>query len=150
MESLEEKQLISTLLDIYGGLLTGRQRDFLDLYYNEDLSYGEIADSENISRQAVHDTIHHGKKALLRFEEHLGLVSNPKSEQPVENSNPSFAYNLSGKDDSSIQRNIDFEKLRKEMMELSRLASVDITYDMIPIQRQVKRLRELLGLEGGV
>lgn len=137
MESLVEKQKISLLLDIYGGLLTGRQRDFLDLYYNEDLSYGEIADSENISRQAVHDTIQHAKKSLAKFEEYLGLGDKKQSEMnPVENGPV-----------NSEESSIDVETLRATIAELSHLVNVDITYDMIPIQRQVKQLRILAGLE---
>ena len=41
------------LLDIYGNMLTDRQRDVMELYYWEDLSLGEIAESNNITRQAV-------------------------------------------------------------------------------------------------
>lgn len=140
MDSLEEKQKISLLLDIYGELLTDRQKDFLDLYYNEDLSYGEIAESENISRQAVHDTIHHGKKALLHFEEHLGLAQK-KQEEIV------LAANGDAGAPESASCSINLEELRKEIGELSRLVSVDITYDMVPIQRQVKRLKDLVGAE---
>ncbi len=136
MESLQEKQKFSLLLDIYGGLLTDRQRDFLDLYYNEDLSYGEIADSEEISRQAVHDTIQHGKKALLHFDEHLRLSAQVRSDSTAVSDNQEIG--------SSPE--IDLEALRKEIGELSRLVSVDITYDMIPIQRQVKKIRELAGM----
>ena len=40
----------AALLDIYGGVLTDKQRDVLDLYYNEDLSLSEIAANDEISR----------------------------------------------------------------------------------------------------
>lgn len=136
MESLQEKQNISLLLDIYGGLLTERQRDFLDLYYNEDLSYGEIAESEDISRQAVHDTIQHGKKALLHFDEHLRLSAKVRADSTADTENQENISSLAK----------DMEALRKEIGELSRLVSVDFTYDMIPIQRQVKKIRELAGM----
>lgn len=139
MDSLEEKQKISLLLDIYGDLLTDRQKDFLDLYYNEDLSYGEIAETENISRQAVHDTIQHGKKALLHFEEHLKLAQKKQTEL-------SQAANDPGESAQVMNSSVNLDALRIEIGELSRLVSVDITYDMVPIQRQVKRIKELIGI----
>ena len=62
------------LLDLYGGLLTDKQRDIMDMYYNEDLSLGEIADHYEISRQGVHDAIKRGDVALEEYESTLGLL----------------------------------------------------------------------------
>ena len=45
------------LYDFYGELLTDRQKEFFDLYYNEDLSLSEIAENAEISRQGVRDVI---------------------------------------------------------------------------------------------
>lgn len=42
---------ISMLMDFYGELLTPKQRDALDLYYNQDFSLAEIAQHMDISRQ---------------------------------------------------------------------------------------------------
>lgn len=67
------------LLDCYGGLLTERQRDLLDGYYNEDLSLAELAEPRSISRQAVHDSIRRGERQLLSFEEQMGLAARLKS-----------------------------------------------------------------------
>ncbi|MGN1416448.1 MAG: YlxM family DNA-binding protein [Oscillospiraceae bacterium] len=64
----------SGLLDYYGELLTEKQRDFMDLYYNEDFSLAEIAEHENITRQGVRDGIKHAEQRLLEFEEKLGLA----------------------------------------------------------------------------
>ena len=66
------------LIDLYGGLLTEKQLDIMDLYYNDDLSLGEIADHYDISRQGVHDAIKRGDEALMEYEEKLGLL---KAEQ---------------------------------------------------------------------
>ena len=52
---MEKFAEIGMLLGIYGGLLTERQRDVMDLYYNYDLSLSEIGEQLNISRQGVHD-----------------------------------------------------------------------------------------------
>lgn len=62
------------LLDFYGQLLTERMRSLIELHYAEDMSLSEIAEQENISRQAVHDAIHRGLKTLEEYESKLGLV----------------------------------------------------------------------------
>jgi predicted DNA-binding protein YlxM (UPF0122 family) len=69
---------ISVLLDFYGNMLTDKQRDVLELYYNEDLSLGEIGNYEGISRQGVRDSIKRGEAVLLELEEKLGLYEKTK------------------------------------------------------------------------
>ena len=64
---------ISFLLDLYGGLLTEKQRLFLDFYYNDDLSLAEIAENEGITRQGVYDIVKRAKDQLIKFEEKLLL-----------------------------------------------------------------------------
>lgn len=66
----------SRLLDLYGGLLPPKQRQFMQLHFNEDLSLSEIAQSHEVSRQAVHDAICKGKKNLQQYEDHLALMQN--------------------------------------------------------------------------
>ena len=65
---------ISFLLDHYGPMLTDKQRDVIDLYYNQDLSLAEIAEHEGISRQGVRDNIKRGEAFLLEMEEKLHLA----------------------------------------------------------------------------
>lgn len=65
---------IVTLLDFYGEMLTQKQHDFLEYYYNDDLSLSEIAANEGITRQGVRDAIKRAEKQLLDMEEKLGLV----------------------------------------------------------------------------
>ena len=48
---------ISLLFDFYGDMLTEKQRDVVELYYNDDLSLSEIAENEGITRQGVRDSI---------------------------------------------------------------------------------------------
>lgn len=74
MAEVEKKLQISKLLDYYGNMLTDKQRDFIDLYYNEDLSLAEIAEHENITRQGVRDSIKHGEQILLELESKLRLA----------------------------------------------------------------------------
>ena len=72
---------IPMLLDIYGGALPKVQRDSLDMYYNSDLSLGEIADNTGKSRQSVFDTIKRGEHALEQMEENLKILAKNKSLQ---------------------------------------------------------------------
>ena len=83
----------TVLLDVYGNILTQKERSMLDYYYNDDLSLREISDNENaerrerrdsgeqpirendtITRQGVRDTIKRAEAKLLAMEEKLGLV----------------------------------------------------------------------------
>lgn len=65
---------VTILLDVYGQLLTEKQRFAIDMYYNEDLSLAEIAEQIDISRQGVRDSIKKGEEHLWNFEEQLGVV----------------------------------------------------------------------------
>lgn len=71
---MDETYKMSMLLDFYGQLITKRQYEVLDLYYNSDYSLGEIAEELKISRQGVYDNIRRGKSALFKMENKLGLV----------------------------------------------------------------------------
>ena len=66
---------IVPLFDLYGGMLTEKQRDVMDLYYNEDLSLSEIAQETDISRQGVRDIIQRAEALLLDYEKKTGIVS---------------------------------------------------------------------------
>ncbi len=61
-------------MDFYSGMLTEKQRDVLELYYNEDLSLSEIAEHEKITRQGVRDSIKRGEDTLLELEDKLGMA----------------------------------------------------------------------------
>ena len=65
---------ISFLLDFYGDMLTEKQREVIEFYYNEDLSLSEIADNEGITRQGVRDSIKRAEAQLLDMEQRLGLA----------------------------------------------------------------------------
>ena len=79
---------ITFLLDFYGDMLTDRQKEFYDLYYNEvecyyneDLSLAEIAEEKGITRQGVRDGIKRAEQQLLEMEERLGLAKRFRSVQ---------------------------------------------------------------------
>ena len=68
---MDKNVKISILCDLYGKLLTEKQFEFLNDYYNNDLSLSEIAENKNITRQAVRDIIKKGEKKLFEYEEKL-------------------------------------------------------------------------------
>ena len=65
---------MTMLFDFYGELLTDRQKEFYDLYYNEDLSLAEIAENYHLSRQGVRDAIVRAEAVLNEMEEKTGLI----------------------------------------------------------------------------
>ena len=65
---------MTMLFDFYGELLTERQKEFFDLYYNEDLSLAEIAENSGISRQGVRDVIVRAEGAMQEVEDKTGLI----------------------------------------------------------------------------
>ena len=65
---------MAMLFDFYGDLLTERQREFYDLYYNEDLSLSEIAENYGISRQGVRDVIVRAEAAMSEIEEKTHII----------------------------------------------------------------------------
>lgn len=63
------------LLDAYGGLLTGRQKDVCELYYMYDLSLTEIAEQKGISKQSVSDTLAKSRALMDEYEAKLRHVA---------------------------------------------------------------------------
>ena len=62
------------LYDFYGELLTAHQKEIYEQFVLDDLSLSEIAESEGISRQGVHDLVRRCQKALEGYEAKLHLV----------------------------------------------------------------------------
>ena len=63
---------ISVLLDFYGDMLTEKQREMIEFYYNDDLSLAEIAENQGITRQGVRDSIKRAEQQMLEMEDRLG------------------------------------------------------------------------------
>ena len=72
--SLEKKQRVNLLMDCYLDLLTDKQKDYLNLYYGEDLSLSEIAEELDVSRNAVFDNLKRAVHLLEDYEEKLHLL----------------------------------------------------------------------------
>ncbi len=71
-----EKIAIRALhFDFYGALLTKKQQEIFDLYYQQDLSLGEIAELHKVSRQAIYDLVKRTDQSLKAYENKLGLVA---------------------------------------------------------------------------
>ena len=73
---------MTMLFDFYGELLTDRQKEFFDLYYNEDLSLAEIAENAGISRQGVRDVIVRAESAMQEIEDKTGIIKRFEAQRP--------------------------------------------------------------------
>lgn len=65
---------MALLFDFYGDVLTDRQKEFYDLYYNEDLSLAEIAENYGITRQGVRDVIVRAEGIMTELEDKTGII----------------------------------------------------------------------------
>lgn len=74
---------VSMLLDIYGKLLTSKQYDVIDLYYNQNLSLSEIAEELGITRQGVRKNLVDAENKLFDFEEKLSFLKEKLERQEL-------------------------------------------------------------------
>lgn len=72
---MESKIELAYLYDFYGELLNEHQRQIFEDFVLNDLSLGEIAAEEGISRQGVHDLVKRCSKKLQDYEDKLHLVA---------------------------------------------------------------------------
>ena len=71
----EQRINFGRLYDFYGGLLTERQKKVMEQYFYNDLSLGEIAEENGVTRQAIHDLLKRVEQTLERYEARLGLLA---------------------------------------------------------------------------
>lgn len=76
---LEKNERINDLFEFYQPLLTKKQNDYIQLYYADDYSLGEIAEEFAVSRQAVYDNIKRTEKILENYEDKLHLLAEFKA-----------------------------------------------------------------------
>lgn len=72
---IEKTNRMNDLFEFYATLLTEKQMNYMELYYADDLSLGEIAEEYGVSRQAVYDNIRRTEKILEDYERKLHLFS---------------------------------------------------------------------------
>lgn len=80
---IEKTTRINFLFDFYQSLLTDKQRSYMELYYLDDLSLGEIAEEYEISRQAVYDNIRRTEMMLEEYETKLNLFEKFEQRQQL-------------------------------------------------------------------
>ena len=66
------------LYDLYGKLLTDKQREYFEDYYFNNLSFSELAENYNVSRNAVFKQLKITKEKLLEFDNALKLYVKKK------------------------------------------------------------------------
>ncbi|MGO4987556.1 MAG: hypothetical protein GX985_08325 [Gallicola sp.] len=114
---------IGILFDYYGKLLTDKQFEIVDQYYNEDLSLSEIAEIHGISKQAVSENLKRAEKKLYNYEKKLLLVDrNQKISKGIQNALEEMKRLLSTEDEYLSKRELEdlmklFEEYEKERLE---------------------------------
>ena len=111
---MEKKFKVSLLCQIYGKMLTQKQYEVINDYYNNDLSLSEIAENNHITRQAVRDIIKKGENKLFELEEKLSFMEKTlKQEKQLQE----ILAELSKIDDTSSDKKIAkiLEHVREEL-----------------------------------
>ena len=83
---MEKNVKVSILCQIYGKLLTKKQLEIITDYYDNDLSLSEIAENNQITRQAVRDIIKKSEKKLFELEKQLSFMEKQESQEKIVNS----------------------------------------------------------------
>ncbi len=115
---------ICILLDYYKTMLTEKQVEVIDLYYNQDLSLAEISELMKVTRQGVRDHIKRAEESLLALEEKLHMVQRAEYEQER------------------------YDSMQRVVEELATLNQLQIHHPQIT--RNVQQLSELLKELNGV
>ena len=108
---------ISFLLDFYGDMLTERQREVMEQYYNDDLSLAEIADNFGITRQGVRDSIKRGEGIILDLEQKVGFAARYRAVQQGVAQLESLARSIRFANSNSYSPNAEIERDTERMLE---------------------------------
>ncbi|MCI8636626.1 MAG: putative DNA-binding protein [Clostridia bacterium] len=114
---MKQNVKISMLNQIYGGLLTKKQNEIIEDYYNNDLSLSEIAENNEITRQAIRDVLKKSEKKLFEYEETLSIM------------------------EKNIEQEKKIEKIIKQLEEIQKNSqNKEISKQLSNIQKELKKL----------
>ncbi|WP_423189293.1 putative DNA-binding protein [Alkalibacterium sp. f15] len=113
---LEKTLRLNRLFSFYRPLLTSKQQEYMQLYYGDDYSLGEIADAFSVSRQAVYDNIKRSEAILTNYEEKLHLVEDFEKKQEAVEQLSQYVQEHYKKDTQLLEyiQAINLETLREE------------------------------------
>ena len=109
---------ISYLLDFYGDVLTEKQRDVMEQYYNDDLSLSEIADNFGITRQGVRDAIKRGEGTILELEDKVGFARRYRAVQEGIESLEQLARDINFYNNNNYAMSEDIHRAADEMLHI--------------------------------
>jgi hypothetical protein len=109
---------ISYLLDFYGDMLTDKQREVMEQYYNDDLSLSEIAENFGITRQGVRDAIKRGESTILELEEKVGFARRYRASQESISQLESLARDVRFYNANSYSSNAEIQRAANEMLHI--------------------------------
>ena len=105
-------------MDFYGDVLTDKQRDVMEQYYNDDFSLSEIADNFGITRQGVRDAIKRGEGAILELEEKVGFARRYRAVQEGIDTLEHLARDINFYNNNSYAMNEDVRRAADEMLRI--------------------------------
>ncbi len=115
---MEKKIELGMLCEIYGNLLTEKQKEVINDYANQDLSLTEIAENNNITRQAVNDIVKKGETKLLEYEQKLGIMKKQlETEKQIQNILSELSKITDNSSDKKVERILN--SVRKELTMLN-------------------------------
>ena len=109
---------ISYLLDFYGDMLTDKQQEVMEQYYNDDLSLAEIAANLGITRQGVRDSIKRGEAILLELEQKVGFAGRYRAVSEGFSRLEKLAKDIRFANSSSYAFSDEIDKASKEMLRI--------------------------------
>ncbi len=112
--TMEKNVEISILNQLYGSLLTQKQSKIIEDYYDSDLSLSEIAENNDITRQAVRDILKKGEKKLFEYEEKLHFMKRTLNQEKKIEKILSELTKIQ-KEDSDKQIATILENIKKEL-----------------------------------
>ena len=115
---MEKNVEISVLCQLYGKALTEKQYEVLTDYYNNDLSLSEIAENNNITRQAVRDIIKKSENKLYELEKNISLMKKILNEEKIVNKIQNQLSEIENLTSSDKKITNKIQDIRKELDKL--------------------------------